>query len=227
MRPKCRKAFAQSLTGPAVGGETATVTTASEVPGVVSSSLDVVRRARGVHRCAGHGPGAARRQPRQWPAQRRQLRARGRALRVLVPAARACDLGDLGWTSAPGDTSPPVTIAYVEPVSSWSDRTHLVASEGWAEDAVPRNLSFFSGPLEQRQIEQTYVRKLTPFGELMFPFWSRDVLHYSLREIGLQFMIFAALSEDLGPEAHAPRVHVRAGADDLGGVGHGVSFRAL
>lgn len=28
----------------------------------------------------------------------------------------------------------------------------------------------------------------------VFPFWSRDVLHYSLREIGLQFMIFAALS---------------------------------
>lgn len=28
----------------------------------------------------------------------------------------------------------------------------------------------------------------------VFPFWSRDVLHYSLREIGLQFMVFAALS---------------------------------
>lgn len=59
------------------------------------------------------------------------------------------DLVDLGWTSAPGDTSPPVTTAYVAPVASWSDRTHLVASEGWAEGAVPRNLSFFGGPLEQ------------------------------------------------------------------------------
>lgn len=45
---------------------------------------------------------------------------------------------------------------------------------GPGQDAVNTMHAWISGPLEQRQIEQTYVRKLTPFGELMFPFWSRE-----------------------------------------------------
>jgi uncharacterized protein with NAD-binding domain and iron-sulfur cluster len=55
----------------------------------------------------------------------------------------------LGWRQPAGRT-PPLAGAYVEPLSSWADMTHLVEREGWPAGAAPGALYYFCGPLPAR-----------------------------------------------------------------------------
>lgn len=59
------------------------------------------------------------------------------------------DLEELGWQSPSGVDGGPVATAYVAPVGSWADMTHLVAREDWQLPAPPKNIAYFSGALEQ------------------------------------------------------------------------------
>jgi uncharacterized protein with NAD-binding domain and iron-sulfur cluster len=59
------------------------------------------------------------------------------------------DLAELGWQTPSGTGERPVSIAHVEPLDTWADMTHLVPREDWQSPALPRNLSYFCGPLEQ------------------------------------------------------------------------------
>lgn len=52
------------------------------------------------------------------------------------------DLQGLGWPLAS-----PVLDAFADPLNSWADMTHLVPREAWPPDQVPRNISYFCGPL--------------------------------------------------------------------------------
>src|SRR5262249_26375804 len=59
------------------------------------------------------------------------------------------DVLELGWRQPSDIDGGPVSTAYVPPVSSWADMTHLVAREDWQSPVAPKNLSCFCGPLEQ------------------------------------------------------------------------------
>jgi uncharacterized protein with NAD-binding domain and iron-sulfur cluster len=59
------------------------------------------------------------------------------------------DLKDLGWETPPGIDERPVSTAYVVPVDTWADMTHLLPREDWRVPVPPKNLAYFCGPLEQ------------------------------------------------------------------------------
>jgi hypothetical protein len=48
------------------------------------------------------------------------------------------DLAGIGWGSAS-----PIVSAYVEPLDTWADMTHLLLAEGWGEDSRPKQLAYF------------------------------------------------------------------------------------
>jgi uncharacterized protein with NAD-binding domain and iron-sulfur cluster len=50
------------------------------------------------------------------------------------------DLAGLGWP-----TVKPVAGAYVEPIATWTDMTHLVERENWPEQSVPGSLAYLCG----------------------------------------------------------------------------------
>lgn len=52
------------------------------------------------------------------------------------------DLKDMGW-EAPS----PITTAYAEPMDTWCDMTHLLPRENWPAGDVPKNISYFCGPM--------------------------------------------------------------------------------
>ena len=59
------------------------------------------------------------------------------------------DLQELGWQTPPGITERPVSTAYVEPVDTWADMTHLLPREAWTGPDLPKNIAYFCGPLSQ------------------------------------------------------------------------------
>lgn len=52
------------------------------------------------------------------------------------------DLAGLGWT-----LPSPVLDAYVEPMDTWADMTHLLPREAWPPTATPKNLAYLCSPL--------------------------------------------------------------------------------
>jgi uncharacterized protein with NAD-binding domain and iron-sulfur cluster len=50
------------------------------------------------------------------------------------------DLSQSGWT-----LPSPILGAYVEPLSTWADMTHLLPMEGWSADDRPGQLAYFVG----------------------------------------------------------------------------------
>jgi uncharacterized protein with NAD-binding domain and iron-sulfur cluster len=52
----------------------------------------------------------------------------------------------LGW-EAPSGRTPPIIGAYVEPLSSWADMSHLVEREDWPPGAAPGTIAYACGPL--------------------------------------------------------------------------------
>jgi len=59
------------------------------------------------------------------------------------------DLAELGWHTPQGISERPVTTAYVEPVDTWADMSHLLPREDWQPPGLAKNASYFCGPLEQ------------------------------------------------------------------------------
>lgn len=72
------------------------------------------------------------------------------------------DLADLGWAPPHGTSERPLAAAYIEPLGSWSDMTHLAAREAWPAGSGPRTIAYFSGPLEQ-------LGPTSPFADIGFP----------------------------------------------------------
>jgi galactose mutarotase-like enzyme len=72
------------------------------------------------------------------------------------------DLAGLGWQNPPGNTEPPVVGAFVEPLDTWADMTHLLPRETWPPAQQPLQLSYFCGVFPQKG-------PLPPFGKHEFP----------------------------------------------------------
>lgn len=53
------------------------------------------------------------------------------------------DLQELGWS-----TASPVLDAFVEPLNTWADMSHLIAREHWPASGNIRNIAYFCGPLQ-------------------------------------------------------------------------------
>jgi uncharacterized protein with NAD-binding domain and iron-sulfur cluster len=51
-------------------------------------------------------------------------------------------LNELGWTA-----QSPVLTAYAHPFETWADMTQVLQYESWPENAAPRSLAYFCGPL--------------------------------------------------------------------------------
>jgi uncharacterized protein with NAD-binding domain and iron-sulfur cluster len=51
-------------------------------------------------------------------------------------------LADLGW-----HTLEPVIGAFVEPIDTWADMSHLIAREDWPAEHLPGNVAYFCGPM--------------------------------------------------------------------------------
>jgi uncharacterized protein with NAD-binding domain and iron-sulfur cluster len=49
-------------------------------------------------------------------------------------------LSECGWK-----LPSPVLSAYVEPIDTWADMTHLLKAEGWTPDLLPKQLAYFVG----------------------------------------------------------------------------------
>lgn len=57
------------------------------------------------------------------------------------------DLAEMGW-SAPS----PITTAYAEPLDTWCDMTHLIDRESWKAPLLPKNISYFCGPMQDASV---------------------------------------------------------------------------
>ena len=57
------------------------------------------------------------------------------------------NLIDCGWTLAS-----PVLGAYVEPLDTWSDMTHLLNAEGWEEPSKPQQLAYICGVFKDADV---------------------------------------------------------------------------
>ncbi len=90
------------------------------------------------------------------------------------------DLQKLGWT-----LGKPVLGAYVEPIDTWADMTHLIPREDWPADMTPGNLAYFCGALSdlepvpgpsdrdypKRQRERARTQALAFLKEDVRPLW--------------------------------------------------------
>jgi uncharacterized protein with NAD-binding domain and iron-sulfur cluster len=56
------------------------------------------------------------------------------------------DLAGLGWVTPPAIDEAPVLGAYVEPIDTWADMTHLLPREAWPPGAGVKNIAYFCGP---------------------------------------------------------------------------------
>lgn len=72
------------------------------------------------------------------------------------------DLAGLGWP-----LPSPVMDAYVEPLNTWADMSHLIDREQWPEEQRPRNIAYFCGPM---------VGGVPPPGDHRVPAQERDAL---------------------------------------------------
>ncbi|MCB2205100.1 NAD(P)-binding protein [bacterium] len=53
------------------------------------------------------------------------------------------DLAEMGW-NAPS----PITTAYAEPLDTWCDMSHLLVRESWKAPYLPKDISYFCGPMQ-------------------------------------------------------------------------------
>jgi uncharacterized protein with NAD-binding domain and iron-sulfur cluster len=60
------------------------------------------------------------------------------------------DLAALGWRDPSGGSEAPIQGAYVEPVDTWADMSHLLPREAWPAHERPGHLAYFCGPLDDR-----------------------------------------------------------------------------
>ncbi|MFN0109740.1 MAG: NAD(P)-binding protein [Blastocatellia bacterium] len=56
------------------------------------------------------------------------------------------DAAGLGW-----DYPPTILTAYVEPMDTMGDMSHLIPHETWPEDQTPGNIAYFCGPFEDAE----------------------------------------------------------------------------
>src|SRR5581483_5949176 len=64
----------------------------------------------------------------------------------------------LGWTLGPD----PVDGAYVEPLDTYADMSHLIDKEDWPPEQTPGSIAYFCGPLSS-------VPESAPFTDHEFP----------------------------------------------------------
>lgn len=55
-------------------------------------------------------------------------------------------LEELGWTHQTRTGQRPVLTAFVEPIDTWADMSHLIAREAWPEALAPQTIAYFCGP---------------------------------------------------------------------------------
>ena len=95
-----------------------------------------------------------------FPYMARQLSTNSRAFAAMVEnvkTVQTCafqlwmnvDLAALGWRNPAGVTEPPVMGAFVEPLDTWADMTHLLPRETWPTASKPLQLSYFCGVFRQ------------------------------------------------------------------------------
>lgn len=88
------------------------------------------------------------------------------------------DLKELGW-----DKESPIMDAFIDPLNTWADMTHLIPHENWPASDHVKNIAYFCGPLEggippasekdEPQIALDKVKKESEqlVGENMKVFW--------------------------------------------------------
>ncbi len=93
------------------------------------------------------------------------------------------DLAGLGWKSPFGVTEPPVVGAFVEPLDTWADMSHLLPREAWP-GAAPQSVAYFCGPFEERGAPPPFDAHDFPARELgRLDGMARDFLRRDVRAL--------------------------------------------
>jgi uncharacterized protein with NAD-binding domain and iron-sulfur cluster len=74
---------------------------------------------------------------------------------------------ELGWSNGASSAEDPILGAYVEPIATWADMTHLIDRESWPSGDRPGHLAYLCGPLGD-------IHPLPPWSDGGFPARERD-----------------------------------------------------
>lgn len=89
----------------------------------------------------------------------------------------------MGWSANTKLNEDPIQGAYVEPIDTWADLTHLVETENWPAGQRPGHIAYFCGPLDEPAAIQPFsdhdfpAREKARVRQMAREFFERDAAH--------------------------------------------------